>query len=127
MARAFLSGQLGTDQLGLAQLGQFKKTGAPAALSIDGSNTSVVEATATPFVAGGVVSGPVPPGLNINGNVVAVKSVHAIALSAGAVLNTPGLAAAPGGKGSWRWWEAGELAFELIQQGLEAPDDVGKA
>jgi hypothetical protein len=50
----YLSGQLGTAQLGLAQLGQFKKS---FSISINASAQSPQPATATPLVSGGRISG----------------------------------------------------------------------
>ena len=115
----YISTQLGTAQLGLAQLGQFKKQ-APSALAIDASNTSVIVATATAFVTGGSIAGPPPPPLTISGGTVGVIAAHAKALSLGAKLKTPGLARTV--KGSWWPWQPGELEFRLIQEGLEAED-----
>jgi hypothetical protein len=53
----YLSTQLGTAQLGLAQLGQFK---ASFALTIAGGSQSVFPVVATAFVSGGRVSGGIP-------------------------------------------------------------------
>lgn len=54
----YISTQLGTAQLGLAQLGQFKKPN--TAISLDASARAPQPVTATPLVSGGRVSGGTP-------------------------------------------------------------------
>jgi hypothetical protein len=110
----YLSGQLGTAQLGLAQLGQFKRS---FSLSLDASSTSPVAVVATALSTGGAVSGGTPT-LHVDGSNTNPVAVTATALSAGAKLNTPGLAARPVRGGFWWWWQESEFALNLIDDML---------
>jgi hypothetical protein len=125
----YLSGQLGTDQLGLAQLGQFEKIGgAPAVLNIDGSSQAPLAVAAVALSSGAAVSGGATPPLVISGAVRGPLELSAVALSAGAALRTPGLARRVSGGGVWPW-QPGFLAFRMIHDALqgEGDDEPGAA
>ena len=118
----FLSGQLGTAQLGLAQLGQYEKLGSTFG-NIDGATQSVLAAVATPLVTGGKLSGGIPA-LAIHGDTRNVQGAIATALFVGASLSTPGLAGgkkAPGGY--WWWWQSNELAKRLLIESMGKSDE----
>lgn len=134
-----LSTQLGTAQLGLAQLGQFTSGGPPFG-SIDASAKSPQPAIATPLHTGGAISGP---GGSISGAARSPQGATATALSAGArvvlglsidgsnrrpvqAVATPlragaAIAGPPSRRhrgSAWWNWQPGELALELIEQAL---------
>jgi hypothetical protein len=97
MAFFYISGQLGTAQLGLAQLGQFQLKS---------------------FTPGSIV---------IRGAAEAPIEVTVTALSAGAKLNTPGLAAAPDEGVAYRYFAPDLLGFQILLESID-PDygvDVG--
>lgn len=109
---AIISGQLGTAQLGLAQLGQFES--GTAFGNIAGGTKSVLGAVAT-ALSGGRLSGGIPPIELVGGEVL---EVFATALSAGALLKTPGLASPTVGGGFWWWWQSDELAKQIFLEDL---------
>ncbi len=116
MAASFLSGQLGTAQLGLAQLGQYKKLGA-AAGTIDGTGQAPLPVTATALHVGGAISGGAAP-IVISGAARSPLPVTSTALFAGGAISG-GNPVPKRGQGSFWPWMPGELAFRMIDHFLE--------
>jgi len=123
MATKYLSAQLGTAQLGLDQLGQFKKLGGAAPGTIDGSGQAPLPVTATALHAGGAVSGGVPP-IVISGAARSPLPVTSTALFAGGAISG-GIPAVKRGRGSFWPWMPGELALRMLDHYLEGGEENG--